>query len=73
MTQITFKTELDKNKMEALLHFLRSWGIEAEVKSSLSSQSEDNSDFPLTVGLWKDRDIDAKKLRMKAMGLIEQD
>ncbi|MDR2041315.1 MAG: hypothetical protein LBP98_03230 [Tannerella sp.] len=72
MTQLILKTDLDEDRLNALLHFLKSWGVEAEVKSSALSQNEEDKEFPLTVGLWADRDIDARQLRREACGLSKR-
>jgi hypothetical protein len=34
MTQITLKNHIDQSKLDALLLFLNSWGIEAEINAT---------------------------------------
>ena len=48
--------------MDALLHFLKSWNIEAELKTS-PIVAKKKSAFSLSVGMWKDYNIDANELR----------
>jgi hypothetical protein len=52
--------------MEALIYFLKSWDIEAEVKTDTAVLSKKKTDFSLSVGLWKDNTIDATELRKQA-------
>jgi hypothetical protein len=71
MTQLILKSELDKDKLEALLHFLKSWDVEVEVTPDDIIEPESKSDykpFSKTLGMWKDRDIDARQLRREAWG-----
>ena len=65
MQQIIFINDIEQSKMEALLTFLKSWNIDAELKTS-PNISKKKSDFSLAVGLWKDLNIDATELRKKA-------
>ena len=51
--------------MDALLNFLKSWDIEAELKTSPTIEKK-NSDFSLSAGMWKDYTVDAKELRIQA-------
>ncbi len=66
MIEIVLKTELDSSKLNALLSFLKTWGIEAEVKNSKSKKMTNESDFNLSVGLWADLEVDNNTLREKA-------
>lgn len=68
MTQITLKNEIDAHKLSALLGFLRSFDIEAEVKIS-EKVTKKSEDFSLSVGLWQDYEIDAKELRKQAWNI----
>ena len=52
--------------MDALLQFLKRWDIDAELKSKETTSSNKKSEFSLTVGLWKDYDINADQLRKEA-------
>jgi hypothetical protein len=73
MTQLILKTDIDQTKLDVLLGLLKSWNIEAEVKPSKPKSStgakKAGDNFPLTFGLWADRDIDAKELRRQAWGI----
>lgn len=66
MTQLIFKNDLEQNKLEALLQFLKTWNIEAELKISTRKTVIKQNDFSLASGLWKDYSIDAKQLRHNA-------
>jgi hypothetical protein len=69
MQEIILKKDLSKSKMDALIQFLKSWDIEAEIKTIRKSDKIDKHEFPLTAGIWKDYDIDTKDLRNKTWGL----
>jgi hypothetical protein len=66
MIEIILKNNLEKNKIEALLHFLKSWNIDAEVKKVSEPVVNEKSEFSLSAGIWKDYTIDADKLRQQA-------
>jgi len=65
MTQLIFKSDLDKNKLDALLHFLKTWNIDAELKTNSQKVIKKQNNFSLAAGLWKDYSVDAKELRNK--------
>jgi hypothetical protein len=65
MEQIILIKDIEQSKMKALLSFLKSWNIDAELKTS-PTISKKKSDFSLAVGLWKDFNVDANELRKKA-------
>ncbi len=66
MQQLILKKDISPSKMEALIYFLKSWDIEAEVKTDTAVSSKKKTDFSLSVGLWKDNKIDAAELRKQA-------
>ena len=66
MTQLIFKNDLEQNKLEALLQFLKTWNIDAELKTSTRKTVKKQNDFSLATGIWKDTIIDGKELRNKA-------
>jgi hypothetical protein len=67
MQQLILKQELSQSKIDALISFLKSWGVDAEVKSSIkSSKTIQTTEFNLNTSIWKDRDIDSKELRKQA-------
>ena len=66
MQQLILKKDISPSKMEALIYFLKSWDIEAEVKIDTAVSSKKKTDFSLSVGLWKDNTIDATELRKQA-------
>ncbi|MFY7887376.1 MAG: hypothetical protein ACOVOW_00600 [Spirosomataceae bacterium] len=65
MQQLILKTDIDATKMEALLFFLKSWNIDAELKTT-PMLKEKKQDFSLAVGMWEDYDINANELRKQA-------
>jgi hypothetical protein len=66
MQQLILKKDISQSKMEALIYFLKSWDIEAEVKINTEVSAKKKTDFSLSVGLWKDNAIDANELRKQA-------
>ena len=66
MQQLILKNDVEQSKIDALLHFLRSWGIDAEVKTMTPKDVEKKNDFTLSAGIWKDYDMDAYELRKQA-------
>jgi hypothetical protein len=72
MTQLILKTDIDRTKLDVLLSLLKTWNIDAEVQPSRpagAAAEKSGDEFPLTFGLWKDRDIDARELRRQAWGI----
>ncbi len=65
MQHLILKKDIEQSKMDALLHFLKSWDIEAELKTS-PVVAKKKSDFSLSAGIWKDYNIDADELRTQA-------
>ncbi|GHT36212.1 hypothetical protein FACS189434_14430 [Bacteroidia bacterium] len=65
MTQIKLKSSIDSAQMAFLLHLFSTWHIEAEVAEGQVAKQETTGTASLfdAFGMWKDRDIDAKKLR----------
>ncbi len=67
MQQLILKQELSQSKIDALISFLRSWGVDAELKSTLKMESQVRaSEFTLNTSIWKDREIDSEELRKQA-------
>ncbi|MDR6563548.1 MULTISPECIES: hypothetical protein [unclassified Arcicella] len=65
MQQLIFKKDIEQSKMDALLQFLKSWNIEAELKTS-TTVAKKKDDFSLSAGMWKDYNVDANELRRQA-------
>jgi hypothetical protein len=86
MTHVIFKDDIDQSKIDVLLSMIKSWNIDATVKtgysSSLQRDIEDKKlhemasgkaqPLTLSIGLWKDRDITDKQLRDKAWGTAKR-
>ncbi len=70
MTELILKKDIDEDKLNTLLDFLNSWGVEVEVRSKsrkkVTRKTVADKTFSLSVGLWDDYDIDAKTLRVNA-------
>jgi len=66
MVQLIFKNDIEQSKLDALLCFLKSWNIDAELKTTTVEVAKKKSAFSLTVGLWQDYDINANELRNRA-------
>lgn len=67
MQHIVLKKELSKSKLNALLSFLKGWGVDAEVKSSnIETNQMSSSEFTLNTEIWKDIEISASELRKNA-------
>ncbi len=66
MQQLILKTNVEQSKIDALLHFLKSWNIEAELKTIPSPAPKKNGAFTLSAGIWKDYNVDGTELRKKA-------
>jgi hypothetical protein len=63
MTQLIFRDSLESAKVNALLAFLKTCGIDAEVKHTLASQPSNRDVFANTRGMWADYDIDLRQIR----------
>jgi len=67
MQHIVLKKELSKSKLNALLSFLKGWGVDAEVKSTnFETNQMSSSEFTLNTEIWKDIEISASELRKNA-------
>lgn len=66
MTEIILKKDIDEKKMKALLDFLKSWGIDVEIKTSVPKTAKKSEEFSLATGLWEDYQINSAELRKQA-------
>jgi len=66
MTAIILKDKIEQGKIDALLNFLKSWDIDAELRITDSEKSAKTFDFSLSKGIWSDYNIDSKELRGKS-------
>ena len=71
MFELLLKNEIQQEKIDALLHFLKVWDIDIEIKNQSPKATKTNNDFSLSAGIWKDYDIDASKLRKQAWKIPE--
>jgi hypothetical protein len=72
MIQLNLKNDIDNTKMSILLHLLKSWDIEAELKEVAIIPEKNKAQslsFPLSAGMWADYDVNDKELREKAWGI----
>jgi len=65
MTQLVLKGNIEKKKLDSLLLFLRSWDIDAEIKTATQKEKK-YEPFTESFGMWKNYDIDAKTIREQA-------
>jgi hypothetical protein len=63
MTQLIFRDSLESAKLNALLVFLKTWGIDAEMKHTPAALSSNRDVFANTRGMWADYDIDIRQIR----------
>ena len=70
MIELLLKNDIKKEKMDALLHFLKVWDIDIEIKEAPDTEGS-NKDFSLSAGIWKDYDINATELRKQAWKISE--
>ena len=66
MTELILKQDIDENKMKTLLDFLKSWGIDVELKTTISKTAKKTQEFSLSAGLWADYQINSSELREQA-------
>lgn len=66
MVEIILKNNIDKDKIEALLQFLKSLNIEAMIKNDNLFEERKKADFTISSGLWKDYSIDGNQLRKQS-------
>lgn len=66
MQQLLIKNDISAEKMNALLSFLKSWEIDAEIKINKLEKKSKFSKASSAIGMWKDYQISGKELREKA-------
>ncbi|WP_293313941.1 hypothetical protein [Pedobacter sp. UBA5917] len=66
MTAIILKDNVEQRKIDALLAFLKSWDIDAELKTTDTEKLTEAVEFSLSKGIWSDYNIDSEELRKKA-------
>lgn len=66
MVELILKNDIGQNKIDALLHFLKSWDIDAELKITTPVKTKKKTNFSLSAGIWKDYTVDADELRKQA-------
>ena len=65
MQHLILKKDIEQHKLDALILFLKSLNIEAELKKESLSTNKKSS-FSLSAGIWKDYHVNASELRAKA-------
>jgi hypothetical protein len=63
MTQLIFRENIGSAKINTLLAFLKTWGIEADVRHTPDKTSSNRDIFAAARGMWADYDIDIKQIR----------
>lgn len=66
MVEIILKEPIERQKIEALVKFLKSMNIAAEVKEGRKKEVKKKVPFSLHAGIWENHDIDADTLRKNA-------
>jgi len=67
MTELILKSDLDRQKLNSIIIFLNSWGVDAEIKKTETSKDRNAEDpFSQSFGMWANRDIDIKEIRENA-------
>ena len=66
MQQLIIKNDVEQGKIDALLNFLKSCDIDAELKTINPPAAKKKTVFSLSTGIWKDYDISADVLRKAA-------
>ena len=66
MVEIILKDDIGKNKIDALLQFLKSMNINAELKNKVQHVNKKKTEFSLSAGIWENYKIDASELRNQA-------
>jgi len=67
MTELILKTKVERKKLNSILIFLKSWGIDAEIKTTVTPKEADTEKpFSQSFGMWENRDVDIKKIRQKS-------
>ena len=68
MTELILKNRIDRQKLNSIVIFLKSWGIDAEIKTTVATPDNTNMEEPFSksFGMWAERELDVKKIRQKA-------
>ncbi|MDO5523157.1 MAG: hypothetical protein Q4G48_03830, partial [Bacteroidia bacterium] len=69
MTELILKNDIDDDKLKTLMDILKTWGVSAEVRNKGDKKAapvSQEDDFPFSIGLWDDYEIDDKTLRQNA-------
>ena len=64
MTELILKNEIDMTKLNAIVEYINSLGINTEIRTT-TKKKEENDDglFAESFGMWAERDIDIKQIR----------
>lgn len=66
MVEIILKDNIEKNKIDTLLQFLKSLNINAELKRNVSPANKKKTEFSLSTGILGNYKVDAGELRKEA-------
>lgn len=66
MVEIIFKQDIEKSKIDALLYFLKSMDIDAELKLSETASNTKKDKFSLSSGIWENYKIEGDELRIQS-------
>ena len=70
MTELIFRSGIDREKLNSIVAFLNSWGVVAEIRTTTANKRADKGSlFAESFGMWTNRDIDIKQIRQQARQL----
>ena len=67
-TELVLKNEVDHQKLNSIVIFLKTWGIDAEIRTIATRKKAIAKEEPFSqsFGMWAGRDINIKEIRQKA-------
>jgi len=66
MTELILKNRINRKKLNSIVIFLKSWGIDAEIKPIRTQKNENIEEpFSQSFGMWENRDINIRAIRQK--------
>jgi hypothetical protein len=66
MIELIIKNDIRKDKIDALLVFLKNWDMDVEIRNTPKVEEKEEKEFSLSAGIWEDYNIDATTLRKEA-------
>jgi len=67
MTELILKNKIERQKLDSMIVFLKSWGIDVEVRTTATTKKGGAKGlFAKSFGMWEGRDMDIRQIRQKA-------